>query len=155
MYIMLCSVKSVAVVCQFKSTHFSWQAIHEKIESLELKQVHAKIKQVDSHSTLGNGIVIQVRPGSQLSSLRVCVVPKAWRTQMALTFELYYGCAWAGTGMASLCLGWRVLTCSGSSISSQISQMLQLIPLWLLVISARSSHFLLGHPLISGHRILL
>ena len=36
------------------------QAIHEKIKSLELKQVHAKIKQVDSHSTLGNGIVIQV-----------------------------------------------------------------------------------------------
>ena len=36
------------------------QAIHEKIESLELKQVHAKIRQVDSHSTLGNGIVIQV-----------------------------------------------------------------------------------------------
>ena len=37
-----------------------WQAIHEKISSLDLKQVHAKIKQVDSHSTLGNGIVIQV-----------------------------------------------------------------------------------------------
>ena len=40
--------------------HSCIQAIHEKIESLDLNQVHAKIKQVDSHSTLGNGIVIQV-----------------------------------------------------------------------------------------------
>ena len=37
-----------------------FQAIHEKIKSLDLNQCHAKIKQVDSHSTLGNGIVIQV-----------------------------------------------------------------------------------------------
>lgn len=36
------------------------KAIHDKILSLELHQVHAKIKQVDSHATLGNGIVIQV-----------------------------------------------------------------------------------------------
>ena len=36
------------------------QAIHDKILSLDLQQVHAKIKQVDSHATLGNGIVIQV-----------------------------------------------------------------------------------------------
>ncbi len=36
------------------------QAIYEKIVSLDLQQVHAKIKQVDSHATLGNGIVIQV-----------------------------------------------------------------------------------------------
>lgn len=36
------------------------QAIYEKILSLDLQQVHAKIKQVDSHATLGNGIVIQV-----------------------------------------------------------------------------------------------
>ena len=39
---------------------FFFQAIHEKIKSLDLNQCHAKIKQVDSHSTLGNGIVIQV-----------------------------------------------------------------------------------------------
>lgn len=36
------------------------QAINDKILSLDLQQVHAKIKQVDSHATLGNGIVIQV-----------------------------------------------------------------------------------------------
>ena len=36
------------------------QCIHDKIKSLDLSQVHAKIKQVDSHATLGNGIVVQV-----------------------------------------------------------------------------------------------
>ena len=36
------------------------QSINDKILSLDLQQVHAKIKQVDSHITLGNGIVIQV-----------------------------------------------------------------------------------------------
>ena len=36
------------------------QAIHEKILSINFKSVHAKIKQVDSHATLGEGIVIQV-----------------------------------------------------------------------------------------------
>lgn len=36
------------------------KAIHHKIVSLDLRQVHAKIKQVDSHMTLGLGIVIQV-----------------------------------------------------------------------------------------------
>ena len=46
---------------------FSVQLIHDKIESLDLKQVHAKIKQMDSHSTLGHGIVVQVR----WASLRV------------------------------------------------------------------------------------
>ena len=36
------------------------QSINDKILSLDLQQVHAKIKQVDSHITLGKGIVIQV-----------------------------------------------------------------------------------------------
>ena len=36
------------------------QAIHEKIQSLDLTDCRARIKQVDSHATLGNGIVIQV-----------------------------------------------------------------------------------------------
>lgn len=36
------------------------KAIHDKIQSLDLQQVYAKIKQVDSHSTLDNGIVVQV-----------------------------------------------------------------------------------------------
>lgn len=39
---------------------FLLQSIHDKIKSLDLRQVHAKIKQVDSHATLGNGIVVQV-----------------------------------------------------------------------------------------------
>ena len=54
------------------------QAIHEKIESLELKQVHAKIRQVDSHSTLGNGIVIQVSGPSGYGSSIVKSHP-VWR----------------------------------------------------------------------------
>lgn len=36
------------------------KAIHEKIQSLDLTDCRARIKQVDSHATLGNGIVIQV-----------------------------------------------------------------------------------------------
>ena len=36
------------------------QAIHDKIMSLGLNQVHTRIKQVESLSTLGGGIVIQV-----------------------------------------------------------------------------------------------
>lgn len=40
------------------------QAIHEKILSLGLQQVHTKIRQVDSHATIANdiglGIVVQV-----------------------------------------------------------------------------------------------
>jgi Ras GTPase-activating protein-binding protein 1 len=36
------------------------KAIHEKILSMNLQQVHAKIKQVDSDLTLGQGITIQV-----------------------------------------------------------------------------------------------
>ena len=36
------------------------KSINDKILSLDLQQVHAKIKQVDSHITLGKGIVIQV-----------------------------------------------------------------------------------------------
>ena len=43
------------------------QSIHDKIISLDLQQVHAKIKQVDSHATLGNGIVIQVRLRAQIT----------------------------------------------------------------------------------------
>ncbi len=44
----------------YTATRTRLQAIYEKILSLDLQQVHAKIKQVDSHATLGNGIVIQV-----------------------------------------------------------------------------------------------
>ena len=38
-----------------------FQAIHEKILSMDLQRVHCKIKQVDSDLTLGQGITIQVR----------------------------------------------------------------------------------------------
>ena len=40
---------------------FSRQCISDKIKSLNLKQLRAKIEQMNSHATLGGGIVIQVR----------------------------------------------------------------------------------------------
>ncbi|XP_066304230.1 ras GTPase-activating protein-binding protein 1-like [Branchiostoma lanceolatum] len=36
------------------------QDIHKKIMSLNFRDCHAKIRQVDSHPTLGNGVVVQV-----------------------------------------------------------------------------------------------
>lgn len=36
------------------------QDIHEKIMQLNFRDCHAKIRQVDSHETLGNGVVVQV-----------------------------------------------------------------------------------------------
>ena len=48
------------------------QSINDKILSLDLQQVHAKIKQVDSHITLGNGIVIQVGGVSVWVCVWVC-----------------------------------------------------------------------------------
>ena len=48
------------------------QAIHEKIQSLDFTDCRARIKQVDSHATLGNGIVIQV------CISRLCVWVGGW-----------------------------------------------------------------------------
>ncbi|XP_033101123.1 ras GTPase-activating protein-binding protein 2-like [Anneissia japonica] len=36
------------------------QAIREKIEQLDFRDCHTKIKQVDSHATVGDGVVVQV-----------------------------------------------------------------------------------------------
>lgn len=36
------------------------QAIHQKIKQLNFRDCHAKIRQFDAHSTLGNGVVVQV-----------------------------------------------------------------------------------------------
>ena len=35
--------------------------IHQKIMQLNFRDCHAKIRQVDAHATLGNGVVVQVR----------------------------------------------------------------------------------------------
>lgn len=35
--------------------------IHQKIQQLNFRDCHAKISQVDSQATLGNGVVVQVR----------------------------------------------------------------------------------------------
>jgi len=39
---------------------YGQQEIHKRIQSLNFHNCHAKIRQVDSHETLGNGVVIQV-----------------------------------------------------------------------------------------------
>ncbi|CAG7815018.1 unnamed protein product [Allacma fusca] len=39
---------------------YGQQEIHKRIQSLNFRNCHAKIRQVDSHETLGNGVVIQV-----------------------------------------------------------------------------------------------
>ena len=39
---------------------FDLQEIHKKIVSLEFRDCHAKIRQVDSQPTVGHGVVIQV-----------------------------------------------------------------------------------------------
>lgn len=36
------------------------QEIHKKIMQLNFRDCHAKIRQVDSHATLANGVVVQV-----------------------------------------------------------------------------------------------
>ncbi len=36
------------------------QEIHQKIMQLNFRECHAKIRQVDAHSTLGSGVVVQV-----------------------------------------------------------------------------------------------
>jgi Ras GTPase-activating protein-binding protein 1 len=36
------------------------QEIHQKIMQLNFRDCHAKIRQVDAHNTLGNGVVVQV-----------------------------------------------------------------------------------------------
>lgn len=35
--------------------------IHQRIQQLNFRDCHAKISQVDSQATLGNGVVVQVR----------------------------------------------------------------------------------------------
>ncbi len=40
--------------------HFSLQDIHKKILSLNFRDCHAKIRQVDSQATVGNAVVVQV-----------------------------------------------------------------------------------------------
>ena len=37
-----------------------FQAIYEKIAQLNFQNCHAKIKSIDSHPTIGGGVVIQV-----------------------------------------------------------------------------------------------
>merc|ERR1719365_473756 len=39
---------------------YGQQEIHARITQLNFKDCHAKIRQVDAHSTLGNGVVVQV-----------------------------------------------------------------------------------------------
>ena len=39
---------------------FSPQAIYTKIKELKFHDCHTKIRQVDSHSTVGGGVVVQV-----------------------------------------------------------------------------------------------
>ena len=68
MHALLCVCVHVSVspsMCVPSCSPHCWytQAIHEKIQSLDLTDCRARIKQVDSHATLGNGIVIQVRGG--------------------------------------------------------------------------------------------
>lgn len=43
--------------------------IHQKIQQLNFRDIHAKISQVDSQVTLGNGVVVQVRFVKQNSSI--------------------------------------------------------------------------------------
>ena len=38
-----------------------WQDIHKKICSLNFRDCHAKIRQVDSQATVGNAVVVQAR----------------------------------------------------------------------------------------------
>ena len=39
---------------------YGQQEIHQKIKTLNFRDCHAKIRQVDSHATVGNGVVVQV-----------------------------------------------------------------------------------------------
>merc|ERR1711963_162906 len=39
---------------------YGQQDIHQKIMQLNFRDCHAKIRQVDSHETLANGVVVQV-----------------------------------------------------------------------------------------------
>lgn len=39
---------------------FKYQAIYKKIQELNFLDCRTKIRQVDSHSTLGSGVVVQV-----------------------------------------------------------------------------------------------
>lgn len=39
---------------------FFFQAIYSKIKELKFHDCHTKIRQVDSHSTVGGGVVVQV-----------------------------------------------------------------------------------------------
>ena len=40
--------------------YFCWQEIHKQIALLNFRDCHAKIRQVDSQATVGDGVVIQV-----------------------------------------------------------------------------------------------
>ena len=40
---------------------YGQKQIHQKIMTLNYRDCHAKIRQVDSHETLANGVVVQVR----------------------------------------------------------------------------------------------
>ena len=63
----VCVCVRVCVFCGCYPHCLITQAIHEKISSLDFSDCRARIKQVDSHPTLGNGIVIQVCVVAQLN----------------------------------------------------------------------------------------
>lgn len=52
--------KIVENPCQLSSMFRSFQAIYSKIKDLNFHDCHTKIRQVDSHSTVGGGVVVQV-----------------------------------------------------------------------------------------------
>lgn len=44
--------------------------IHQKIQQLNFRDCHAKISQVDSQATLGNGLVVQVKEARPIPNVR-------------------------------------------------------------------------------------
>ena len=46
------------------------QSIYDKIKDLNFSDCHTKIRQVDSHPTLGDGVVVQVGGVLELSAVR-------------------------------------------------------------------------------------
>jgi len=54
------SVSIIILISSFWSLIFIYQAIYKKIKELNFLDCRTKIRQVDSHSTLGSGVVVQV-----------------------------------------------------------------------------------------------
>jgi len=72
------------------------QEIHKKIVSLDFRDCHAKIRQVDSQPTVGHGVVIQV------GVIRSCVevMDKMFRMPEPMVFvQLGYSIMWKRNSM--------------------------------------------------------